>query len=137
VIGMPEIPGTPHPKQGTSRVDAWLGGHYSTMRLSRDVDAVRLPTAVGVASSKEPLGTGGATLGRWFAVGNVILTRTAYTDARTLPGTLIRVEWYVLKAGSIVNVGRCHPLFGQGGDEQIEFVSGPAPEAMSADAAWE
>ena len=38
---------------------------------------------------------------------------------------------------SIVNVGQCHPLFGHsGGGEQIEFVSGPAPERTTVVGNW-
>ena len=135
---MGEMSGTAQPRQPTSCADAWLGGHYSTIRLAEDVDAVRVHVRGGVAASaKDFLATGAGSLGRWFAVGDVILTRTAYTDSRALPAGFSKVDWCVLKAGSIVNVGRCHPLFGHGGGgEQVELVSGPAPERETVDGNW-
>jgi hypothetical protein len=135
---MAEISGTPERQQRTSWPDAWLGGAYSTIRLAADVDAVRVHVRGGVAaSSKDFLATGAGSLGRWFAVGDVILTRSNYKDSRALPAGFSKVDWCVLKAGSIVNVGRCHPLFGHGGGgEQVEFVSGPAPERETVDGNW-
>jgi hypothetical protein len=132
---MTEISGTAQVKQPTSCADAWLDGQYSTIRLAADLDAVRVHVRGGVAaSSKDFLATGAGSLGRWFAVGDIILTRTAYTDSRALPAGFSKVDWCVLKAGSIVNVGRCHPLFGHGGGgEQVELVSGPTPEQETVD----
>jgi hypothetical protein len=127
---MTGIAGTPQPRQPTSCAEAWLGGQYSTIWLSEDVEAVRVQVGVGVApAAKDFLATAGGSLGRWFAVGDVILTRTAFTDSRGLPAGFSKVDWCVLKAGSIVNVGRSHPLYGHsGGGQQVELVSGPAPE---------
>jgi hypothetical protein len=132
---MTEISGTPQLRQPTSCADAWLDGHYSTIRLSGDVDAVRVHVRGGVAASaKDFLATGMGSLGRWFAVGDVILTRTALTDSRALPAGFSKVDWCVLKAGSLVNVGRCDPLFGHGGGgAQLELVSGPPPEQEAVD----
>jgi hypothetical protein len=133
-----EILGTPQPQGQTSCIDAWLGGHYSTIRLAHDVEAVRVHVGAGVAAAaNELLATGAGSVGRWFAVGDVILTRSAYTGSRALASGFSRVDWCVLKAGSIVNVGRCHPLFGHsGGGEQIEFVSGPEPERTTMVGNW-
>jgi hypothetical protein len=135
---MKEIRGTPHPLRPTSCADAWLGGHYSTVKLSENVEAVRVHVGGGVAASASGiLSTGAGSTGRWFAVGDVILTRSAYTGSRALPAGFSKVDWCLVKAGSIVNVGRCHPLFGHGGGgEQLEFVSGPQPERQTVDGNW-
>ena len=134
---MNEISGTSQPQARTTCADAWLDG-YSTLRLSEDVEAVRVHVGAGVAASaKAFLATGAGSLGRWFAVGDVILTRSAYTASRALPAGFSKVDWCVLKAGSIVNVGRCHPLFGHsGGGEQVELVSGPEPERETVEGNW-
>ena len=123
------VTGTPRPRAKTTCADAWLGGHYATMKLARDIEAVRVPVGAGIRAAAETtserLGKGTGARGRWFAVGDVILTRTAYTDSRALPAGFSEVNWCVLKAGSVVNVGRCHPLFGHsGGGEQVELVMG-------------
>ena len=135
---MKEISGTPQPRQPTSCAEAWLGGHYSTIRLSENVEAVRVHVGAGLAASPgEFLSTGAGSLGRWFAVGDVILTRSAYTASRARPAGFSKVDWCVLKAGSVVNVGECHPLFGHsGGGEQVELVSGPAPEQETVVGNW-
>jgi hypothetical protein len=106
--------------------------------LSENIEAVRVHVGAGVAgSAKDFLSIGAGSLGRWFAVGDVILTRSAYTASRALPAGFSKVDWCVLKAGSIVNVGRCHPLFGHtGGGEQVELVSGPAPERETVEGNW-
>lgn len=126
--------GTPRPRAKTTCADAWLGGHYATMKLAHDVEAVRVQVGAGVrASASERVARDAGSRGRWFAVGDVILTRTAYTDSRALPAGFSEVDWCVLKAGSIVNVGRCHPLFGHsGGGEQVELVTGE-PAAVAGD----
>src|SRR4051812_20325682 len=135
---MNHIRGTPEPLAGTSCADAWLNGVYETIRLLENVQAVRVHVGAGVAASAQAfLSTGAGSLGRWFAIGDVILTRSAYTASRALPSGFSKVDWCVLKAGSIVNVGRCHPLFGHsGGGEQLELVSGPAPERETAEGNW-
>jgi hypothetical protein len=129
--------GTPQAKARTSCPEAWLGT-YETLRLSENVEAVRVHVGAGVAaSSRDFLAMGAGSQGRWFAIGDVILTRSAYTGSRALPSGFSKVDWCVIKAGSIVNIGRCHPLFGHGGGgEQLEFVSGPAPERVTSGGNW-
>ena len=133
-----DVNGTPQPKQATSNSGAWLGGNYKTIRLAADVDAVRVHVGAGVgAARREALAVGAGSAGRWFAVGDVILTRSAYTDSRALPSGFTRVDWCRIKAGSIVNIGRCSPLFGHlGGGEQVEFLSGPRPEQTTVPGNW-
>jgi hypothetical protein len=132
------ISGTPQPLARTRAADAWLFGEYTTVRLTKDAEAVRVHVGAGVAASaRELLSSGAGSYGRWFAVGDVILTRSAYTDSRALPAAFSKVDWCVLKAGSVVNIGRCNPLFGHtGGGEQVEFVSGPAPQRQTVIANW-
>jgi hypothetical protein len=132
------IVGTPQPQSKTTCADAWLGGRYMTVRLAHDVEAVRVHVGAGIgASTRGHLAVGAGSRGRWFAVGDVILTRPAYTDSRALPSAFSQVDWCMLKAGTIVNVGRCHPLFGHsGGGEQVEVVSGPEPEQVTITGNW-
>ena len=128
------ISGTPQPKQPTTCAGAWLGGNYASIKLVSDVDAVRVHVRAGVGATtgsgrRESPAAAPGPLGRWFAVGDVILTDSAFTNSRSVPPGLTRVDWCRLKAGSIVNVGRSSPLFGHmGGGEQVEWVSGPRPE---------
>ena len=130
---MAAISGTPQPKQPTSNSAAWLGGNYRTMKLVADVDAVRVSVGVAVGVHADRGGAALDALGRWFAVGDVVLTRSAYTTPRQ-PAGFSRVDWCVLRAGSIVNVGRCSPMFGHaGGGDQVEWVSGPRPESVTTD----
>jgi hypothetical protein len=134
---MNEISGTQQPRQPTSNTNAWLGGSYKTVKLIQDVEAVRVHVGAGVGATRQPLMSSAGSLGRWFAVGDVILTKSAYTDSRALPSGFTKVDWCRLKAGTIVNVGRCSPLFGHmGGGEQVEWVSGPRPEQVTTDAQW-
>jgi hypothetical protein len=127
------ISGTPQPQHATTNIDAWLGGKYVTLRLVNDVEAVRVYViaAFGATGGNSSVpGTG--SNGRWFAVGDVIFTQPSTTSARGMWESFARVEWCRLKAGSIVNVGRCSPLFGaMGGGDQVEWVSGPVPEKVT------
>ena len=121
------LSGTSQPKQPTSCREVWLGGNYATVRLVNDVDAV------SVRVGGRPPATAAGRPGPWFAVGDVILTGSAYTHSRSLQTGFSTVDWCILKAGSIVNIGRCSPLFGHlRGGEQVEWVSGPRPEQVSA-----
>jgi hypothetical protein len=135
---MKEISGTSQPRQPTSAPNAWLGGNYQTIRLVTDVEAVRVHVGAGVgASRRDGLATGAGALGRWFAVGDVILTKSDYANSRALPSGFTKVDWCRLKAGTIVNTGQCSPLFGHlGGGEQVEWVSGPRPEQMTTVGNW-
>jgi hypothetical protein len=135
---MSDISGTTLARQPTSVPNAWLGGNYRTMRLVTDAEAVRVHVNAGLGAARSSmLATGAGSTGRWFAVGDVILTRSDYTSSRALPSGFTQVDWCRIKAGSIVNIGRCSPLFGHiGGGEQIEWLSGPAPEQVSTVGNW-
>jgi hypothetical protein len=125
------ISGTQQPQHATTNTDAWLGGQYVTLRLLNDVEAVRVYVIApfGNNSNSSP---GAGSSGRWFAVGDVIFTQPSATSARGMWESFARVEWCRLRAGSIVNVGRCSPLFGaMGGGDQVEWVSGPVPEKVT------
>lgn len=134
---MSDLTGAPQRRAETSCADAWLGGQYATIRLSENVHAVRVQVSAGVAApGRDRLATGAGIPGRWFAVGDIILTHSANTSART-PGGFSKIEWYVLKAGSVVNVGLRHPMFGHvDGGEQVELVSGPEPEREAGEGGW-
>jgi hypothetical protein len=129
---MKGISGTPQPRQPTTNADAWLGGHYTTFRLVSDVEAVKVYVVAVFGRGRETSGGATRSNGRWFAVGDVILMRAAPTSASSLWSNFARIDWCRLKAGSIVNVGRCSPLFTpMGGGEQVEWISGPQPEQLT------
>src|ERR1051326_8952135 len=91
---MAELVGTPQAKQPTSAPNAWLGGNYQTIRLAADVDAVRVQISGGSgAARRDAAATVTATFGRWFAVGDVVLTESAYTNSRAQPSGASRVDW--------------------------------------------
>jgi hypothetical protein len=131
------IPGTPVPQQPTSRRDAWLGT-YRTVRLTAPIEALRVHVGAGAAASvHEHLATGAGLHGRWFAVGDITQTYDQYRASRALPGPFTQVAIATLAAGTILNVGRCSPLFShQGGGDQIELVAGPTPTLRPLDATW-
>jgi len=126
---MSSLSGTPYPKQRTTCPDAWLGGHYGSMKLSEDREAVRVHVGRGVGAIGPAVpGTGLGAAGRWFVVGDFILTRSVLTASRPRSFGLSRVDWCRLKAGSIVNVGQRNLVYGHTGGEQVEWVSGLRPE---------
>ena len=131
------LPATPVPQRPTSAADAWLGT-YRTVRLTAPIEALRVHVGAGVAASPHKhLATGAGLHGRWFAIGDVVQTYGQYRASRALPGHFTEVAIATLAAGTILNVGRCSPLFGhQGGGDQIEIVEGPAPAFRPLDATW-
>jgi hypothetical protein len=110
----------------TSQETGWRG-RYWTLRLYGDFPAVRvwLPGFSGPR-------------GRWFAIGDVILSRDDYKRTRSLLTNFTRVAFCTLRAGSIINVGYCSALGGHPGmGEQAELVSGPPPRMSSPnDLVW-
>jgi hypothetical protein len=131
------LPATPVPRRPTSATNAWLGT-YRTVRLTAPIDALRVHVGAGVAASvHEHLATGAGLHGRWFAIGDVVQTYDQYRASRALPGHFTEIAIVTLPAGTILNVGRCSPLFRHdGGGEQVELVEGPAPAFRSLDAIW-
>ena len=131
------LPATSVPQRPTSASNAWLGG-YRTVRLTAPVEAIRVHVGAGAAASvHKHLAAGAGLHGRWFAVGDVVQTYDQYRASRALPGHFTQIAIATLAAGTIVNVGRCSPLFRQeGGGDQIELVEGPAPTFRPLDATW-
>jgi hypothetical protein len=125
---MTTIPAVTVAQRPTSASNAWLGPH-TTVRLTADLPAVR----VHVGGLK-----GGAALhGRWFAIGDIVQTYGEYRSSRALPGQFTQIAWATLLNGTLLNVGRCGPLFRlPGGGEQAEFLEGPAPQLRPTSAIW-
>ena len=123
-------------KRPTRADNAWLG-QYETVQLDADVKAIRVHVGAGEgAATQLHLVAGAGETGRWFAIGDVIQTYDEYKRTRALPADFTKIAECTLRAGSIVNVGRCAPLFrpNTGGGEQAEFVDGPAPLIRTLDA---
>lgn len=131
------LPAVPTLQRATSAKDAWLGG-YRTVRLTSAIEAVRVHVGAGAAASiHRNLAAGAGLHGRWFAVGDVVQTYWQYRAARALPAHFTDIAIATLAPGTILNIGRCGPLFGMpGGGEQVEFVEGPDPVFRTLDAVW-
>ena len=124
-------------KRPTKAANAWLGS-YETVQLDADVTAMRGHVGAGEgAATQKHLATGAGEQGRWFAIGDFVQTYGDYKRSRALPADFTRVAACTLRTGTVLNVGRCSPLFGhQGGGEQAEYVDGPAPIIRTLDATW-
>lgn len=125
------------PQRPTNADNAWLGP-YRTIRLIAPIDALRVHVGAGAgASIHKHLASGAGIHGRWFAVGDVVQTYEEFRSTRALPGHFTEIAIATLAVGTILNVGRCSPLFGlKGGGDQIEFIEGPNPVLRSIDALW-
>lgn len=125
-----EIPGEELPTRLTNEPTAWLYGQYKTIRLKKDVPALRVHRGVGTAAAaNRKLAWGSGSRGRWFAIGDVILTRSEYIVAHALPEGFSKEDECVLPIGAILNVGRCGPLFGHPGRAlQAEWIGGTPPK---------
>jgi hypothetical protein len=131
------LPAAPVLQRPTSASNAWLGTNR-TVRLPAPVEALRVHVGAGAAASiHKHLATGAGLHGRWFAIGDVVQTYEQYRASRALPAHFTEVAVATLAAGTVVNVGRCSPLFGhRGGGDQLEWVEGPAPALWVLDATW-
>ena len=131
------LPATAVVSLPTRDTRAWLGDHH-TIRLYEDLSAVRVHVNAGEGASIHPHLAGGAgEKGRWFAIGDYIQTYDEYVATHALPAHFTHITMCRLLAGTVLNVGRCGPLFGRpGGAEQAEFISGPDPEYQAVDATW-
>jgi hypothetical protein len=125
-------------KQPTHAPNAWRHGQYITVRLYREVLAIRGHVNAGIAASiHQHLATGAGAFGRWFAIGDFVQTYAAYKDTRALPAHFTHISVCTLLPGSVVNVGTCSALFGHtGGGEQAELLGGPIPTIRTLDAIW-
>ena len=124
-------------KRQTKAVNAWLEP-YETVQLDADVVAIRGHVGAGEGGAvQKHLAIGAGEQGKWFAIGDFVQTYDEYKRTRALPADFTHVAACTLRAGTIVNVGRCSPLFGhRGGGEQAEYVDGPVPVIRTLDATW-
>lgn len=112
--------------QPTSYAKAWAGPYF-TIRLVAELPAIRVHARGGEAAAARGALAGSGTIGRWFAIGDVILTREAYAARHALPGRFTHQNEWILPTGSVLNVGFAGPLFGHpGGALQAEWLSGPS-----------
>jgi hypothetical protein len=125
-------------RQKTSAENAWRTGSFHTIRLVEALPAIRVHSRVGSAAAKDPkFAVGAGTLGRWFAIGDVILTRDEYADLHALPGRFTTQDEYLLPPGTELNVGIAARLFGySGGALQAERLAGPNPKPQPVKGFW-
>ena len=134
---MTAIPAVTVAQRPTSASNAWFGPH-TTVRLTADLPAVRVHVGAGEGAAARREQVAGAGLhGRWFAIGDIVQTYDEYRASRALPAHFTEIAWATLLNGTLLNVGRCGPLFRlPGGGEQAEFVEGPAPRLRPTSAIW-
>jgi hypothetical protein len=120
-----KIPAVVLPLRSTRADNAWLGERF-TVRLVADLPALRVHSRGGIAATHQEQFSRSGTVGSWFAIGDVILTREEYLAVHALPGNFTHQDEWLLPSGSILNVGICSPLFGhKGGALQAEWLEGP------------
>lgn len=139
IPGLPDpLPGVLVPRHKTCAGNAWLGGLFHTIRLIEPLPALRVHVRGGAAAAVDSrLAFGAGTSGRWFAIGDVVMTRSAYTAAHALPARFTHHDDWVLPANTLLNVGLAGPLFGHpGGALQAERLSGPAPRRHAIKGFW-
>jgi hypothetical protein len=131
------LPAVRHVPVDTSAANAWLGS-YTTIRLTAEVQAVRVHVGAGEgAAMRRELAAGAGLRGRWFAIGDFVMTYQEYRRTRALPGQFTQIAWATLLPGAVLNVGRCGPLFNlPGGGEQAEFLEGPLPLLQPTSGVW-
>lgn len=108
----------------TRSSEAW-DGMYLTVEIYNPIQVLRTHISRSGLS------------GDWFAIGDCVQTYSEYKSSRALPKPFRYVATCTLWPGTIANVGRSGPLFGQpGGGEQAEFLDGPLPTICPLDAIW-
>jgi hypothetical protein len=109
----------------TRDTGAWIG-EVMTVQLDGFLDVIR--------RADRP----GGVLGDWFALGDAPASSWSFAQRHAIPprgnAKLPRLEhrmtWRLLP-GTILNVGRCAPLFQMTGlGYQAEFLEGPLPAAV-------
>lgn len=117
------LPAVIIPLRKTNADNAWQGERF-TVRLIADLPALRVHAKVNAR-------------GRWFAIGDVILTREEYQSAHALPDHFSHQDEWLLPHGTILNVGVCSPLFNHaGGASQAERLAGPPPQRREFRGYW-
>jgi hypothetical protein len=126
------IPGTNIPlparaveSRATRYLEAWFG-EVITVQLDGTLDVTRL--------AERP----GGVMGEWFALRDGATDPASFARRHAipprgnaeLPRLQHRLAWRLLP-GTVLNVGRCAPLFQLPGlGYQAEFVDGPLPMAL-------
>ena len=124
------VPGVQLPTGTTDRADAWLGP-YLTVQLTQPWEGLRVHVDGAPGTSQARL------RGRWHAIGDFIATYSEYLASRALPAPFTKIALCTFQRGTILNVGRCAPLFNlAGGGEQAEWVSGPDVLYRPLNATW-
>jgi len=133
-----ELPAVAVNREPTTADNAWSPQGYWTVRLLDTVSALRVHARAGAAAStKEHLAWGAGRRGRWFAIGDVILTREEYRRVHALPAGFSHQDDWSLPANTVLNVGIAGPLFGQaGGALQAEWLTGPEPSSQPIQGYW-
>jgi len=133
-----ELPAVPVGRVNSTALNAWGPHGFITVRLVAPLPAVRVHTRAGVAASvRTHLSHGSSAVGRWFAIGDVILTRDQYKAAHALPAGFTHQDDWLFPIGTHLNVGVAGPLFGHpGGALQAEWLSGPEPSRTLVRGYW-
>jgi hypothetical protein len=119
-----QIPARAGVTQPTRYPPAW-SGMYLTVELYRPLEAMRV--------SAKALGL----VGDWFALGDWIQTSSRYRALHALRSGFAYQALAILRPGTVLNVGRCAPLFEQpGGGFQAEFLAGPLPQLRPIEGTW-
>jgi hypothetical protein len=120
-----QLPARAIESHSTRYPEAWLG-QMMTVELYSPCLATRL--------AERP----GGILGDWFALGDVPNDPAYFAKRHAIPPrgnarlpSLKHSGVWQLQPGTILNVGRCAPLFGLPGSGcQAEFLDGPLPRAI-------
>ncbi len=106
-----KIPGRQVARRPTRAANAWLGG-YITVQLDGELAGMRVHVGATDTATVNPLLASGAGLrGRWLAIGDFIQTYGEYLRTRALPAHFTQAALCTCLPGTILNVGRCGPLF--------------------------
>ena len=116
----------------TRETGAWLG-HPLTVELYSAIDVTRLADRRSRSSSPDRPGRSRDLLGDWFALEPETLEPRQFARAHAVPQrgneAVARLTHYAvwrLPPGTVLNVGRCGPLFHMPGlGFQAEFIEGP------------
>jgi hypothetical protein len=123
-------------RQITSAENAWRGAYYS-VRLVDPLQALRVHVRGGGVASNPQLAFGAGTIGRWFAIGDVILSRSDYGASYAIPAAFTTQDGWILPPDTVINVGIASTLFDHsGGGVQVERLSGPVPEKDFGGGYW-
>lgn len=122
---------------GPGYQNPWQAGLFHTIRLIGPLPALRVHARGGIAASSSATRAFAGTLGRWFAIGDVVLNRTDYKVLHALPGSYTHQDDWLLLPNTVLNVGLVGRAFHQaGGALQAEWVEGPTPQRRPIAGFW-